>query len=213
MAEGIIIRLTHGQPVGVAAQPYIVDDVVNPLQTSTRGNVYVPYGVLGVPGTIDLPLTSSVAKSMEAGSIYHHMLAGRITVTQVNGEIFGDGVAQVLRLPFLVSPGNTIIDVAWVPVNCRVLSVQAYLEVAAVSVGTYTLAVQHGPDNALVNLLSAATFNLKTLVAQTVTTVGLTATSANKNVAANRRIKFTVASNNGDLVAAGLSFELRYGLR
>ena len=218
MSQSILVRVTHGQPVAVPPRPAIVtsiliDDIFEPTHSASRNGFYVPYGTLGNPGSIIVPLTSAVTRSLEQGCLAGHIALGNVVVTFEVGASFGNALSQECRVPYAVSPNNTIIDVAWIPRNCKILGVQVYLEQAAVTAGSYTFSLEKGPDSGLVNLLGAATFDLKSVVAQTVTTIPLTPIISDLDAQAYTRLKFTVSSDNLDLVAGGLVFSITYGLR
>ena len=218
MYQSILVRVTHGQPAAVAPLPAIttsilIDDIFDPTHPSTRNGFYVPYGTLGTPGSIVVPLTSAVTRSLEQGCLAGHISKGNVIVAFEVGAPLGDAFSQNTRVPYAVSPNNTIIDICWIPRNCKLLGVQAYLEQSATTAGTYTFALEKGPDSNLVNLLSSPTFDLKTLTSQVVGDIPITSTSSDLYLPANTRLKLTVSSNNLDLVAGGLVFLISYGLR
>jgi len=214
MAEGLMIRLTHtGKTVSPAAPtPILIADVLaatdGPAGYRKAGPVYVP-----PTGFVQMVYSTTVATSFEAGNIRQFLQQGYITAAFHAGDAFGDLVAQTIRVPFLISPGNTIREIMWFPYAIKVLEVQAYIESAALTAGTYTLAVNHGPDLGLVNMLSTPTSDLTALVAQTITPIPLTVTTANLDLVANTRIVIDVDSSLGDLVAAGLFVSITFGLR
>ena len=111
-----------------------------------------------------------------------------------------------------VSPANTVETFFFVPYACTVVEINAYCESGAVSAGgAYTLAVEDA--DLTNNLLSAATFDMETsgsLPAATLTSVPLTGTAANLDLAKGTRVKFTLVSDNADLVASGVYAQLIY---
>ena len=112
----------------------------------------------------------------------------------------------------VVSPGNTVNAYFFAPYALTVVGVKVYSHSGALSAaGVYTLAVED-IDNSN-NLLSAATFDMETsgsLPAATLTTVPLTATTADLDLAAGTRVRIQLLSDNADLVADGVYFQLIY---
>ena len=109
-----------------------------------------------------------------------------------------------------VSPGNTIETYFFAPYDLTLVEINAYCESGALSaLGGYLLSVE---DSDLANnLLSAATFDMETtgsLPAATLTSVPLTGTVADLDMAKGTRVKTTLASNNADLVASGVYLQL-----
>lgn len=90
-----------------------------------------------------------------------------------------------------------------------ITAIYLYALTAPTTAGTYTLAVA-GAGN---NLLGAATFSLPTLVDNTYTSMALTGTTANLDIAANALVRFTFASNNGDLAGSGILLVVHYTTR
>lgn len=99
MAEGIQLRLTHAQRV-LPSPPYeantrrtssiYIDDLreTENQRGLTLPPAYVPFGVLGTPGTIDLTFTSLVARSFESGDIRRLITQGEVTFEFfVGGEL------------------------------------------------------------------------------------------------------------------------------
>jgi len=105
-----------------------------------------------------------------------------------------------------VSPSNTVVDRWWAPFALTVTGIAVYMFTPGVTAGTYTAAFA-GAGN---NLLAAATFDLTSLVAGTLTALPLTGVSADLALAADALVTGTFASNNGDLTGAGLYWRLLY---
>lgn len=118
MAEGIQLRLTHGQRT-LPSPPYkantrrttsiYVDDIRE--SEHQRGlnlpPAYVPYGVLGTPGFVDLTFTSLVARSFESGDIRRLIDTGEITFEFFIGGEFqraAKGVVTLLGVAGAPSP-------------------------------------------------------------------------------------------------------------
>lgn len=102
---------------------------------------------------------------------------------------------------------NSTLSLTWhasVPIRVQGIALRAMTP--PVTAGTYTFAAT-GAGN---NLLSAATFNLTTLVADTLTPIPLTNTLANRSLAANAKVQFDFVSNNLDLTGAGLYARISY---
>jgi hypothetical protein len=105
------------------------------------------------------------------------------------------------------APGAAAQYKGWVPVASELVAVRAYMEVVN-TVGTYTLAVTNvGTGN---TALSAASFNMNTLVATNVTSVALTGTPADLVFAAQGRWTITLTSNNAGFDGSGVYIELEF---
>jgi hypothetical protein len=116
-------------------------------------------------------------------------------------EQYGTGVA--------VSPGNTVTNFFFVPRNVTIVGIKVYAHTVPVTAGTYTLAVDADGSG----ILSAATFDLTSLSAAVLTSVSLTATTSLLNRLTGSRIRFSFASNNGDLTASGMHIQILYRSR
>jgi hypothetical protein len=129
--------------------------------------------------------------------------------------LFGNGGAITTSSPdddaqfeMAVNPGNTVSTLFFAPYNLTVVGVKVYGQVKPVTAGVYTLAVED-LDGA-VTLLSAATFDMTSLTAATLTTMALTATPANLDLAAGTRVRCQLVSDNADLVTEGVYLQLIY---
>jgi hypothetical protein len=115
------------------------------------------------------------------------------------------------QFPMAVSPNNVVLQTFFAPYDLTVVEINVYCESGASSaLGVYTLAVD---DIDLANnLLSAATFDMETpnLPAATLTVVPLTGVAANLDLAKGTRVRFTLTSDNADLVASGLYLQIIY---
>jgi hypothetical protein len=107
-----------------------------------------------------------------------------------------------------VSPSNTVNEYFFAPYALTIVGVRAYCHSGVTTAGAYTLAVEDIDGSN--NLLSAATFDLTALVAATLTTVGLTATGADLDLVAGTRVRCQFISDNADLVAEGVYFQLLF---
>lgn len=201
--HGYFIRVTHQ---GLTPSSLLISDL-NPRFTKpdyllVKYPVYVPYG-----GYIDLPPTDEVILSFEGGGIRKLQNAGHVIATVgLGASVMASLPVTSLRLTPAVVANGTLVESVSAPINFTVDRITAYLTTAAVTAGTYTLAVMNGATT----LLAGATFDLTTLVGLTVTEIPLSATPANLIVAMDDVITFTLASNNGDLTASGLVLQLSY---
>jgi hypothetical protein len=111
-----------------------------------------------------------------------------------------------------ILPAGTVV-VNWVaPFDLQLTGGVVTATVAPTTAGTYTLAIQD--ETGAANLLGAATANLDaTITANTALALTLTATAADRSLAQNDVVSFTVVSDNGDLVGEGLIVQLRYDAR
>lgn len=97
--------------------------------------------------------------------------------------------------------GNTVNYYFWLPYAWRLAYLQAYARTPN-TVGTHTLSAT---DGAAASVLSGANFNLNTLVANTVTSLGL-ATGSPLEFAADEVLTLSVVSNNAGFDGSGLYF-------
>ena len=117
-----------------------------------------------------------------------------IWTTQGGKFIFGQW-REINCDPF-EAPGNEYIYTDFAPYDCRVVGCEAYYFTKGTSAaGTYVIAFA-GAGN---NLLAVATENLETITNDTLTSYALTATIANRDLAAGNKYTITVTSNNADL--------------
>jgi hypothetical protein len=107
-----------------------------------------------------------------------------------------------------IFPANTINTLWFAPYNCEVVAVKVYGQTTPTTAGVYTLAVEDIDGSN--NLLNAATFDLTSLTAATLTSLTLTGTAANLLLSTGTRVRFQFVSDNGDLVASGLYAQIIY---
>lgn len=117
-------------------------------------------------------------------------------------------VADDHTMPVTVFPGNDVEPLFWAPYDLIVTGIKVNAETTPVTAGVYTFAVVD--DDASNNLLAAATADLTALAPATLTSLALTATTANLSLAKGTRIKFSFVSDNFDLAATGVYFQLLY---
>ena len=101
-----------------------------------------------------------------------------------------------------VFPNNTVNHIMFAPYDMQILAIKVYGQVSPTTAGVYTLAVEDLDGSN--NLLSAATFDMTSLSAATLTTMSLTGTGANLQVPEGTALRFQLVSDNADLVASGL---------
>jgi len=104
------------------------------------------------------------------------------------------------EVPVTGQGGNTRTTDFRPPRDITISAIRLYALTAPTTVGTYTFAAE-GDGN---NLLNAATFDLTSLVNDTLTAMTLTLTTADLNIDANDLVRFTFASNNPDLAGSGI---------
>lgn len=113
--------------------------------------------------------------------------------------------SETLSVP--VTPNVTTTLLWFAPVGLTVVALYLWATTAPASAaGDYTFAAT-GAGN---NLLSAATFDLETLVSGVRSSPGLTATTANLTLAAAAKVQFDFVSNNVDLTGANLFVQVVY---
>ncbi len=153
--------------------------------------------VISSGGVFDLSFTSDNADLTGAG-LYVQIFYEKSTDSVI--------LQNVHQQEVTISGGNTIHHYFFAPYDLTLLSVKAYSYTAPTTSGTYTFAAT-GAGN---NLLSASTYNLESLVSQTLTPITLTATGANLNMSSGDIFDFTFASDNIDLAGAGLYLQIFY---
>ena len=118
--------------------------------------------------------------------------------------VAGNGPGELLswdrEVPVTGQGGNTRTTDWRPPRDVTISAIHLYALTAPTTVGTYTFAAA-GDGN---NLLSAATFDLTSLVNDTLTAMTLTLTTADLNIDALDLVRFTFASNNPDLAGSGI---------
>lgn len=167
------------------------------------------------PGDVMVFGTSptAVVSSANQGRLRYNQTSGTFQ-TSVNGgawtNIGGGGSVPDDDHQFEVTvfPANTINSLWFAPYDCEVVGIRVYGQTSPSTAGVYTLAVED--IDASNNLLSAATFDITSLTAATLTPVPLTGTGADLLLPAGTRVRFQFVSDNGDLVAAGLYAQIIY---
>lgn len=120
-----------------------------------------------------------------------------VNVTQ-SANIVTLSTAGVIRVPIGLAANSTFATYVEIPKAATVTRISLMSPTAFASTGgTITLAVKK-TNSAGNTMLSAATFDIKTLVADTLTAMTLTATGADLGVAANGTIYIAIVSNNAD---------------
>lgn len=107
-----------------------------------------------------------------------------------------------------VVPDEIVHTLWFAPYDCEVLEIKVYGAVSPTTSGVYTLEVED-MDNAN-NLLSASTFDMTSLVAETLTDLTLTATLGDLLISKGTRVRFRLVSDDEDLVAAGVYIQIIY---
>ena len=109
----------------------------------------------------------------------------------------------------VVSGGNTLNLYNWTDRAVKLTECRVFSAVAA-TVGAYTLALAKDPDGTPANMLSAATFDMTSLSAFTPTIITLTATEADRTLAAGDLWRAQFVSDNAGLDAEGVYFQLTW---
>ena len=107
-----------------------------------------------------------------------------------------------------VLPGGTINSLWFAPYACTVTAIKVYADTSPATAGVYTLAVEDIDGSN--NLISTATFDLTSLVSGTLTTLTLTGTTADLELATGTRVRFQFVSDNGDLTGDGVYTQIIY---
>lgn len=129
---------------------------------------------------------------------------------QLLEDAIGSGGApdDQYMMDVVVSPNNTVSNFFFAPYDLTLVKAKVYAHILPTTTGNYTLALTD--DSTATNLLAAATFDMTSLVAQTLTPLTLTPTTGNLDMPEGTRIKYSMASDNGDLVAGGVYVQLIY---
>jgi hypothetical protein len=130
-----------------------------------------------------------------------------LSLTANNGLIDAVSLAsfdrQLINLP--EAPGDTVEFRGWTAFACTLTAVEVYCATVNTT-GTYTLTVTNGSNT----VLNAASFDMNTLTANTVTALTLTSTSADLDFAARDRWTISLASNDAGMDAAGVYISLNF---
>ena len=102
---------------------------------------------------------------------------------------------------------DNVFHYSWAAGAVRLIGLKVFSRTVA-TVGSYTLALVKDPGGASTNLLSAATFDMTSLVAYEVTDVSLTATAADLIFAENDVWEIEFLSDNVGLDAEGVYYQL-----
>ena len=174
-------------------------------------------GKLTVPGLIDpTGMVFTAAGPPSTGASEGAIFVSDGTSGLVAGELYfrpaSDGTARNairFRVPYHFNmpevPDDTVEYRGWVHEACTLVRVRAYMAVLNTQ-GNYTLVVtNNGTGN---TALSAASFNMNTLVADTVTPIGLTITPADLVFGGAGRWTVSLTSDNVAFDGSGVYIEL-----
>lgn len=133
----------------------------------------------------------------------------RLVLTVANNSIEAQSASefdrQLLNLP--IAPNDTVEVRGWAAFGCTLTQARVY-NVTTNTQGTYTLTIT---NNATGNtMLNAANFSMNTLVADTVTALTLTGTSADLAFSTDDRWTVSLASNDAGLDATGVYISLLF---
>ncbi len=207
MAHGLLLRVSHA---GLNSSSVFLSDIADesnaPFWRNRSGPTYVP-----VAGFVDLLYTTTVARSFEIGAIRKFITTGYLTAEFSFGDSFqyqlGIKQPETTRVPITVAANETLEEVIWFPIPTLIVGVKAFISEAATSAaGTYLLTFLAGATN----LLNPVSFNLESLVPNTITTVPMVTAEATRTIAANTEVTLRVISNNADLVGDGLVIQLQH---
>lgn len=130
-------------------------------------------------------------------------------LTLTNGSIEAREVTsvdrQLLNMP--EAPGDTVEIRGWAAFDCTLSGVDVYCATVNTQ-GTYTLTITNVATGNTV--LNAASFDMNSLTADTVTQLTLTSTSTDLDFSARDRWTVSLASNNASLDAAGVYVSLDF---
>ena len=141
--------------------------------------------------------------AFDGTGIYFSILFGTTGSIVISGAPDDDH-----QFEMTVFPNNTINTLFFAPYNLQLVEVLVYGQTTPTTAGVYTLAVED-IDNSN-NLLGAATFDMTSLAAATLTTLTLTGTAGDLLLAKGTRIRLQLVSDNADLVASGVYAQLIY---
>lgn len=174
-------------------------------------------GKLTVPGLIDptgLVFTGAAAPATGAneGAVFVSDGTGGLVAGELYFRSASNGTARNaarFRIPYHFPmpevPADTVEYRGWVHEACTLVAVRVYMAVVNTQ-GNYSLTVtNNGTGN---TVLSAASFDMNTLVADTVTTLGLTAVGADLTFAASGRWTVVLTSDDAEFDGSGIYIEL-----
>lgn len=205
----------YAGPVGLSVcfssvEDDIIFDTTNLSGTTTLNLGAVKYSTLSLPGGA---VTTQRATSVSRTHYYDNSTSG-LTAENVQDaidEIAGGGGSAPnddAQWEMTIFPNNVINTYWFAPYNCTVVGVKVYGHTSPTTSGVYTLAVEDltGANN----LLAAATFDMTSLAAATLTSLSLTGTTANLDLPEGTRVRFQLVSDNGDLVASGIFVQILF---
>ena len=171
-------------PTGV-----IVEQAAAPATTASQAALFVSDGTGGfIAGEVYLRKASSVAP---------------LRITSGN-DAAGYLMPYHVNMPEV--PNDSVSYKGWCPVGCTLVAIRVCMEVLDTSLGTYLLTVTNeGTGN---SCLVAATFDMHTLVAASVTSLVLTATAADLAFAAADRWIITLTSDDAGFDGEAIYIEM-----
>lgn len=121
------------------------------------------------------------------------------TLAEAEADITTLSTSFVLRVPLFFTANSTWATYASVPTACTVTAIKVITPTQFASTGGTCLLSVKKTSSAGNTMLVAATYDLETPAADTLTTLSLTATGADLGLAAAGVIYIAVVSNNADL--------------
>lgn len=120
------------------------------------------------------------------------------TLAAAEADLTTLSTSYVLRIPLKLTANSTWATYTAVPTACTVTAIKVITPTQWASAGGGVTLTVKKTNSAGNTMLNAATYNLETPAADTLTTLTLTATSADLGIAANGTIYVAVVSDNGD---------------
>lgn len=110
-----------------------------------------------------------------------------------------------------VTANDSVFHYGWAESTIRLIGVKVFSKVVA-TVGAYTVAIHKNPGGTNENLLSSLTFDMTSIVADTPTSLSLTATESDLIFNENDVWELEFASDNDGLDAQGVYYQLLWSL-
>lgn len=228
---GDVADLAAGAPSTVDGVPLTLGDrVLVWLQAATDQNgIYivdvVGSGADGQWSRADDGPTGSVSQFIagttvyvQEGTLYRKVTftittTGTITIgttpfvfEELSSGLIG-GAFLIYHEDTLPAPNTVVNYRGWAPATCTLLAVRVYMQTVN-TVGNYTIAIQN--EATASSVLAAASFDMNTLVAATVTALSLTATLPDLDFVPLSKWTVTLTSDNPGFNGDGIYFELQF---
>lgn len=200
--------------VGTGASTYVERDLgvvaaTDILRRSDGDGRYVQPNTAATFTSIQLGATTTVSSILDEDTMASDSATALATQQSIKAYIASMLPPITYHINMPETPNDTVQYRGWVPRGCILTGVNVMMVVVNTN-GNYTLTVTNTTQS--LELLDPASFNMNTLIANTVTTVPITATLLTKTFSAKNRWTIQLVSDSAAFDGVGVYLELIFGV-